>query len=85
MKKSLFLIVACILSLGFVKGQDTLTVDSLKWERRVYEKDIYRIVVSGYNPRVDTVEIYIAPQVTTKYLIRVDDKKKKRGKRKDDK
>lgn len=76
--KRILLLIACILSLGIAKGQDTLMVDTLKWERRVYEKDIYRIVVSGYNPQVDTVEIYIGGSSETRYVIAERKRKKRR-------
>lgn len=80
------LLASLLLGLSLLaSAQDTLRTDTLKWGRKVMENDLYRIVVSGYEPKIDTVEIYITPQVTTKYLIRVDDKKKIKRKRKDNK
>ena len=78
------LLLSC-LTASFSQDSTCVKTDSLKWERKVKENDLYRIVVSGYEPKIDTVEIYLTPQVTTKYLIRVDDKKKIKRKRKDNK
>lgn len=64
-----------LISLALILSQP----DTLKWERMAKENDLYRIVVSGYEPKIDTVEIYITPQVTTKYVI--PSKRKKRSKR----
>lgn len=72
------LLLSC-LTTSFSQDSTRVKADSLKWERRVKENDLYRIVVSGYEPKIDTVEIYITPQVTTKYVI--PSKRKKRSKR----
>jgi hypothetical protein len=56
--------------------------DTLKFERRIYETDYYRAVVSGYQPRLDTLEIYIGSKVINNYLIRVETRKEKRMLRK---
>lgn len=57
-------------------------MDTLQYERRVYENEYFRAVVSGYQPRLDTLEIYIGGKVTNNYLIRVETKKEKRFLRK---
>jgi hypothetical protein len=56
--------------------------DTLKFDRKVYENEYFRAVVSGYQPRLDTLEIYIGGKVTNNYLIRVETKKEKRFLRK---
>lgn len=70
--------VVCFLS-SPLSAQDK---DTLRFERRVYERDCYRAVVSGYQPRLDTLEIYVGGKVTNNYLIRVETRKERRMLRK---
>ena len=53
-------------------------MDTLQYERRVYENEYFRAVVSGHQPRLDTLEIYVGGKVTNTYLIRVETRKERR-------
>lgn len=80
-KKYMIVLMLLFLSSLYAIAQDTIqkpcVSDSLKWERKVYENDIYKIVVSGYKPRLETVEIYVGEKVEVVYLIRQEDAKKR--------
>lgn len=71
-----FILFICLFIGQELYANKPIQKDTLKWERKVIENDFYRIVVSGYNPQIDTVEIYLRDKVTTKYLIKVDNDKK---------
>lgn len=81
MKQAVFTIaiIASLLSSSISMAQES---DTLKFERRIYETDYYRAVVSGYQPRLDTLEIYVGGKMTNNYLIRVETRKEKRMLRK---
>ena len=91
MTKAKILIAVLVITLASVCGvraQDTVqqkacsVADTLKWECKVYERDIYRIVVSGYMPRLDSVELYIGTrESSTVYLIREEDATRKMRRR----
>lgn len=77
-KGILYLAATCTMLLSSPCVDNTYQRDTLKYERRVYERDTYRAVVSGYEPRLDTLEIYIGGKVTNNYLIRVETRKERR-------
>lgn len=81
MKQAVFTIaiIASLLSSNISMAQES---DTLKFERRVYERESYRAVVSGYRPRLDTLGIYVGGKVTNNYLIRVETRKERRMLRK---
>lgn len=66
----------------YVKVTDTLWREGelmmpLPWETKTYGDERYTAVVSGYEPSLDRLEIYIENQVVTKYLIPAPQKEKK--------
>ena len=81
MKQAVFTI-AIIALLLLSRSSVAQDADTLKFERRIYEADYYRAVVYGYQPRLDTLEIYVGGKMTNNYLIRVETRKEKRMLRK---
>ena len=66
----------------YVRVTDTLWIEedlmmSLPWETKTYGDERYTAVVSGYEPSLDRLEIYLENQVVTKYLIPAPQKEKK--------
>lgn len=66
----------------YVRVTDTLWIEgdlmmSLPWETKTYGDERYTAVVSGYEPSLDRLEIYLENQVITKYLIPAPQKEKK--------